>query len=66
MTKKKSVEDRFQAIQEYCSDRYITLHMQFDPVTRHWEAYDQHEALLASGCDNMAELAEALEAEFSL
>ena len=66
MANKKSVEDRFQAIQQYCSDGYITLGLHFDPVTRHWSAYDQHDAQLAFGCDDLEELVEALEAEFSL
>lgn len=65
MSAKKSVEDRFLAIQEYARENHISLGLEFDPVVDKWIAWDNQEQLTDS-CDGLEALVEALESEFDL
>lgn len=65
MSTKKSVEDRFKAIQEYCKENHISLGLEFDPVDCSWVAWDDQEQL-TDAADGLEELVEALESEFQL
>lgn len=65
MPEAKSVEDRFKQIEDYCEANRIGLALEFDHTIKKWIAWDDQEQLTDT-CDSLGELAEALEAEFSL
>lgn len=65
MADKKSVDDRFEAIQEHCKKNHIELGLEFDPVDGTWVAWDNQEQL-TDASDSLEELAGALESEFEL
>lgn len=65
MSNKKSLEDRFKAIQDRAREDHIPLSLDFDPTADKWQAWD-HDELLTDPCDGFEELIEALEVEFEL
>lgn len=65
MANKKSLEDRFKAIQDYCREAHIGLSLDYDPVPDKWMAWDGEEQL-SDQCDGFEELIEVLEVEFDL
>lgn len=65
MGTKKSVEDRFKAIQEYCKENHVSLGLEFDPGIDKWVAWDD-QVQLTDAADGLEELVDALESEFQL
>jgi hypothetical protein len=65
MSNKKSLEDRFKAIQDHCREEHVAISLEFDPVADKWQAWEDTE-LLTDPCDGWEELIEALEVEFNL
>jgi len=62
---KKSVEDRFKAIQNHCKENDISLGLEFDPIDGKWVAWDDQDQL-TDAADGLDELVDALESEFQL
>jgi len=62
---KKSLEDRFAAIQQYSRENHVSLDMGYDPIPDKWVAWDGEEQL-TDPCDGFEELIEALEAHWQL
>lgn len=65
MGAQKSLEDRIEAVKNYCKDNHISLGFEYDPVDDTWEAFEGSEQLTGP-CKDFHELIEALEADFSL